>query len=89
MNKIQLNNEQRQNKHIKDETSNSKDESESNTSNEIEENDLNDNISQDFLNKKIIDLSFLDVINDDNVEFQTKQNTIKLLIEQRSSYFKK
>ena len=49
-----------------------------NTSNkEIDKiNDSIDDISKDFINKKIIDLSFLDVINDDNVESQNYQNNI-------------
>ena len=61
MKKIQTNTKQN---HIYDEVSNSKMKNELNTSNkEIDKiNDSIDDISQDFINKKLIDLSFLDVM---------------------------
>ena len=61
MKKIQTNTKQN---HINDEVSNSKMKNELNTSNkEIDKiNDSIDDISQDFINKKLIDLSFLDVM---------------------------
>ena len=74
MNKIQVNTEQRSGEFINYDNSNSKDKFDLNTSIEKKEieNNINDSIIQDFLNKKIIDLSFLD----DTAECQINQNNI-------------